>query len=543
VRSLAALVVASSIAVSAVPSGQGPGQSQPPTFRSATRLVPVSVVVHDGRNRPVDGLKADDFRILEDGREVPIAFFSVRAETQGATSSSLLEMAAQGRFTNRVQSPTGGGVVAIVFDQLNTSDMDQAYGRQRLIGYLRTIRPDDRVALFALTSTGMRILYDFTRDAESLIRALDRLDRGESPAAIGLDQRLPPQLVQGLSAFAQGTLDRMEAHYARLRGTTTLEALEVVSEYLGGIPGRKNVVWISSGFPFSIGEGGPSGMLFSNLRLETQRAARALNHSDTAVYPVDSRGLVAQSTDVNAPGRVPSLAEVMGPLDGVRSIADWTGGRAFFNTNDIGRAITLAVDDSRQTYVLGYYPVNTDWDERFRKIDVKVRRSGVQVRHREGYFALAPEALAGGQRRAAISAAVLSPLEATSIPIDVTITTDAARYSLAMRFDPGAVAFQPNNGRWSGELVVAVAQMLQTREFVRDPDQSLPLLVDAAARERLLVDGVRATHSIDLRPDAQQVRIVVRDVVTGSIGSVFIDAERIRKLQGGSAPVVAATSR
>lgn len=532
-RTAAALVVATSIALSAAPTGDAQGQ-QPPVFRSSTRLVQVSVVVQDGRNRPVDGLKAEDFQVLENGKEVPVSFFSVRAGSAGSTTADVAALAARGRFTNRIQSPSGGGVIAIVFDQLNTAAMDQAYARQHLLDYLRSIRPADRVALFALTPYGMVPLYDFSRDSAGLVDALERLDRGETPASIGAVQDLPPALLEGLSAFARGALDRMEAHYAYLRGTTTIESFEAVAKQLAGLPGRKNIVWISGGFPFTIGEGGPSGMLFSNLRPETRRAARALNHADTAVYPVDARGLVSQSADPDAPGRVPSLSEVMAPLDGLRAVADWTGGRAFAHTNDIGRAISRAVDDSRQTYTLGYYPTDVDWNERFRKIEVKVNRRGVQVRHREGYFALPPDASAAQPRQAAVAAAVQSVLEATAIPIDVTVTPDNAQYRLAIRLDASALAFRTNNGLWSGEVDVAIAQLLGDREFVRD-DQALPLSGDEAARQRLHADGVQLTRSLDLRPDARQVRIIVRDAVTGTVGSLFIDADRIRK-GGGSSP-------
>jgi VWFA-related protein len=536
VRTAATLVIASSIALSAAP-GQTPGQ-QPPVFRSSTRLIQVSVVVQDGRNRPIDGLKAEDFEILENGKPVEISLFSARAEAPGATTADVAELASSGRFTNRIQSPSNGGVVAIVFDQLNTSAIDQAYGRQHLIKYLRSIRPADRVALYALTPYGMHTLYDFSRDSEGLVQALERLDRGESAASIGVAQQLPPALLEGLSAFARGALDRVEAHYAYLRSTTTIEAFEAVAGQLAGLPGRKNIVWVSGGFPFTIGEGGPSGVLFSNLRQETQRAARALNHADTAVYPVDARGLVSQSTDPDAPGRVPSLREVMEPLDGLRAVADWTGGRAFAHTNDIGNAIGRAVDDSRQSYLLGYYPANVDWNERFRKIEVKVKRRGVQVRHREGYFALPPDALFTRPRQAAVAAAVSSPLEATAIAIDVTVTPHNAQYQLAIRLDPSALAFRSDNGTWSGEVDVAVAQVLGNREFVRD-DQALPLSGDDAARERLLAEGVRLTRSLDLRPDARQVRIIVRDAVTGTIGSLFIDADRIRKGGSSAATLVA----
>jgi len=83
------------------------------TFRTATRLIEVSVVVHDGRQRPVEGLRAEDFQLFEDGRALPVSLFAV--QRTGATDAAA---AASGVFTNRLQSPSNGGVVAIVYDQL-----------------------------------------------------------------------------------------------------------------------------------------------------------------------------------------------------------------------------------------------------------------------------------------------------------------------------------------------------------------------------------------------------------------------------------------
>ena len=118
----------------------------------------------------------------------------------------------------------------------------------------------------------------------------------------------------------------------------------------------------------------------------------------------------------------------------------------------------------------------------------------------------------------------------------MTVTPDNAQFRLAIRLDPSALAFRTSNGRWSGEVDVAVAQVLDNREFVRD-DQPVPLSGDEAARERLLTEGVRVTRPLDLRPDARQVRIIVRDAVTGTVGSLFIDADRIRKVSGSAETV------
>jgi hypothetical protein len=76
---------------------------------------------------------------------------------------------------------------------------------------------------------------------------------------------------------------------------------------------------------------------------------------------------------------------------------------------------------------------------------------------------------------------------------------------------------------------VAIAQTLTGQREHRETDFALPFSITAAERDRMLRQGLRLTRSIELQPDVQQVRIVVRDAVTGMVGSVFIDAARLRK--------------
>src|SRR5688572_15265821 len=109
-----------------------------PVFRSSTRLIQVSVVVHDDRKTPVEGLRAEDFQVFEQGKEQPVVFFSVRGKVPIDAVT-----AAKGVFTNQVQSP-GGGVVAIVYDRLNTANLDQQRVRQAVVKYLAQVNPDDR---------------------------------------------------------------------------------------------------------------------------------------------------------------------------------------------------------------------------------------------------------------------------------------------------------------------------------------------------------------------------------------------------------------
>ena len=139
VRSIATLVaVVAAIGISVV-HAQNPAKPNPsgPTFKSSTRLIQVSVVVQDGRRRPVPDLKAEDFEITEDGKPQPVSVFSVRGQSPSEAATE-----ASGVFTNRLQSPTGGGAVAIVFDRLNTDFTEQTQARAHIIKYLGQVRPD-----------------------------------------------------------------------------------------------------------------------------------------------------------------------------------------------------------------------------------------------------------------------------------------------------------------------------------------------------------------------------------------------------------------
>ena len=529
-RSIATFVAIAAAAAISVLHAQSNGQkpsTSGPTFKSSTRLIQVSVVVQDGRRRPVTDLKPEDFEIFEDGKPQPVSVFSLRGQ---APSDAVAE--GTGVFTNRLQSPTGGGVVAIVFDRLNTSFTEQTQAREHIVKYLGQVRPEDRVALFLLDENGMSILHDFSKDAGSLLRAMTRAQSTQSSTLAGA--QLPPfsdQMEANLDAFARGNLANMHAFYQRILAYTTIEALEDVAAYLQGFPGRKNLIWVSSGFPFGITNFGPGGT--SDITLmspETRRATRALNHADVSVYPVDARGLVG-AFSTHPSERVQQFStiySVQGPIDGLRHVADWTGGRAFYNTNDLGSAINGAVKDSDLTYILGYYPENQKWDDRFRQIKVKVKRRGLEVRHRSGYFAVPPDAPDNDTRQKAIIAALDSPLETTSLPITVTVEPAGnGRVTLAIQLDRSAPSLVKENGLWVGSVDVAIAQTLPSGKNAREADITLPFSLSDEMRDRLLKEGLRLTRTVQLNPDAHQLRVVVRDVATGTTGSVIITASQI----------------
>jgi VWFA-related protein len=177
---------------------------------------------------------------------------------------------------------------------------------------------------------------------------------------------------------------------------------------LAGLPGRKGLVWVSGGFPMFIGYGDPESQvniakLAPNIDQEVltdyvEDASRALNNASVAVYPVDARGLLGlpmadASKNVKiVNGKVPSSMTHVNTshTDTMQYVAELTGGKAFFNTNDIQGAIRKVIEDSAVTYTLGFYTSEENWDDRYHKIKVKVKRSGAEVRAKKGYFAERP---------------------------------------------------------------------------------------------------------------------------------------------------------
>ena len=513
-------------------SGSTHDAQQPtPRFRSAARLVPLSVVVHDRNGRPVEGLTASDFQIIEGGKEQEIALFSV--ESAGLTSPA--GPLPPGTFTNRIEKPSTGGVTVIAFDRVNTSDIHRAQARDHIIKFLGQLRPEDRVGFYVIDGNAVHVLHDFTRDATSLLKTLQRVTSATGAALAGSEDKLPKfepvgddAIDQLMAAYLARAELMVQGFYLRKRGETTAEALELIAARLAGVPGRKNLIWVSSGFPLLFDD----GISQENMSPQVRRAARALSNSDVAVYPVDARGLIGAFATQGSERyqQFTSLGTVMSALEAPQAVAEQTGGRAFFNTNDLGNAIARAVDDSRVTYVLGYYPANEKWDGRFRNIKVRVRRDDVVVRHRGGYFAFPPPVMTAERKREAVLDALHSPLDATALPITIAARRGAVPGELivTIHLERGSLVLEQTGERWHGEIELALAQALPDGRLFSSLDKVIPVKLTDAQRTQFQRDGLTLSHTITLRDDAHQLRVVARDGVGGAVGTVTVAASRLR---------------
>lgn len=535
-----ALAVACACVLSSVTVRLEPRQandSQRPVFRLATRLVEVGVIVRDRDGKPVPGLTADDFRVFDAGKEERIEFFRVES---GETALTAPPSPSASEFSNRVARRLGA-VTVILFDRLNTAFEDQVLARDQIVAFLQQLEPEDRVALYLLESDSVRVIHDFTSDARSLLRALSRVTGTTSrELSATREEPLPApatgdaQLDAELAAWLRGTNRRIAAEFTRRRAESTTSALEAIAGHLAGVAGRKNLLWVSAGFPRIFREDG----FVQTLNREMSRATAAINNANIAIYPVDARGLIGAFTP-QTPGRGPqftTLSTVRPNIDTMVTLAENTGGRAFYNTNDITDAIRQAIDDGRATYVLGYYPSHNRWDATFHELKVRVGRPGVEVRHRKGYLALPEKASDAASREDALRAVVRSPLQATGLGLTVRVERGDAGpeggIPVVLTVDPEGVTLRPDGERWTGAVDVLLAQDLPGGTVRTTGYFTINLDLTAEQRDRIMTRGVAVSRTIDVLDGAHQVHVLARDVPTGRVGSLIITSEELRTAAG-----------
>ena len=514
-------------------------------FRVSTRLVQVSVVVHDSRGEPVSDLKKEDFTITERGKPQQIRFFSMTSADKPVRPAVVLP---PNVFTNSFVEHAGvpTSVTVVLLDLLNTSWTDQIYARKALIKFLGQIEPQDRIAIFALGARSLTLLHDYTTDSASLIARLNK-DRGEIPtdlAASTLNSDTQQELQNlGLEALADAN-QREADFFTGGRIVNTLSTLESIARHLSGLPGRKNLIWVSGGFPLTIGfDEMPTIGSTRDQRTftrETDAAVRALNNSGVAVYPVDARGLmVLPGFDASVRGsfgqRGPSMASrtpIQANIDTMRELADRTGGRAAYNTNDLASAVRRAIDDARVTYTVGYYSTDEAQDGKFREIKVKVNRPHLDVRHRKGYFAMKPSENTAKTRKDDIRAAVWSPLESTAVPVNARVDfvdqPEPDTVSVFVQIDPAAVSFTKDGDRWKAEVDIVYVQKDESGRLPGDGvTDTLSLAFTDANYAKLAKDGLIRQRRFLRQPGATNLRIVVHDVGSGSIGSLTIPFSQV----------------
>jgi VWFA-related protein len=537
---------------------QKPSSEDQDVVRITTKLVQVDVVVMTKDGKQVTDLKPEDFEIFEDGRAQTITNFSYISNIPAASAGSRLAPPPASRA--RKGPPVGPAPVsakevrrtfAIVVDDLGTSFESMARIRKQLSKFLdEQLQPNDLVAILR-TGGEVGALQQFTTDRRVLQAAVENLKWNHCGRA-GL-MVLEPVRQTGLANENPCVINALQ---------NTITALRFILRGMRDLPGRKSMIILADNLPTEQKElFDPNSVFKSNSREgqrlpikniisnslkaedDLQAVAELAIRSSVVIYGVDVGGL--QTTGVNAADEIyegpahkrrPEDNPFAGVLrsrfltlrknrEGAELLARETGGFVVQNTNDF--ELQRVMDDQRGYYLIGYRPTDETFNRKFHHIKARVKRSGLTVRTRSGFYGVTEEQVRAAELTPGdqMNRALITPFGANDIPVRLTtfFVNDPAAGSLLRSFvflDARDLTFKEQaDGTHEAMFELSSIVFGDNGAVIKRKDQSATLRLRGEPYDRVMREGV--IYGFDLpveQAGALQFRVAVRDNASSRIG-------------------------
>ncbi|PYS74073.1 MAG: hypothetical protein DMF69_03050, partial [Acidobacteria bacterium] len=450
---------------------QAPATQSTPTandqddvVKITTNLVQVdAVVTKDGKY--VKDLKAEDFEIFEDGRKQEIASFAYISNLPNATTSVTRQPPDKAAppaviRTPRVEDPRR--IIALVVDDLGLSAESMGSVRKQLRKFVNEkLDPNDLVAIIRTSGT-VGALQQFTNDRRLIDRALSQV-RWNVCSRVGVTV-FPP--------LTHGGVTRYYPPCGMTYGNS-LQTLRFVVEAMGEMPGRKSMVVFSDSLPEEeqdftapdrFGNRYPAPYISNNTNFSflLRRIAEQAIRSSVVIYTVDSGGLqytgpTAQDTFSGSASQVAAQVNNVSSQrsdllfyrrQGADLIAKQTGGFFVRNSNDF--QLDRIMEEQSGYYLIGYRPTDETFNRTFHHLKAKVKKSGMSLRTRFGFFGVSEEEVAKTKRSPSdkTMVALMSPFGAQDLNLDLTaLFVNNASGSLVrsmLSIDPKDLSFTQN---------------------------------------------------------------------------------------------------
>jgi VWFA-related protein len=525
-------------------------QTNATTFTSSTELVLIPTVVNDKSGAHIPGLQKEEFALKQDGKSHPIAVFEEVKTNSARVHRSEGE---HGTFSNF--EPGGSDyhrLNIIVFDFVNTPFPDQANARNALLKFLSEVADSgEPMCLLALTSRGLIMLHDFTDDPKRLAEGLRKVGPDTQPLIheSTVDPGHPPPsdpLGATITKLIRGQL-QTEAQLASMErretASVTVQALQQIAKAFRGLPGRKSLIWASSGFPFSLSP--PSTLMCepacpAHQRDEMQSAYdnlwKMMNDAQIAIYSVDLRSTTSRTSadentfthpyDIGDP-QFDTAAQAQWKEHDTNStlqlFAENTGGKAFLGGGNLVQSFRQATQDDTSYYMLGYY-VSRSTKQGWHQVSVTITRKGARARYRNG-FLLSRDSSTTSARQD-VHLALISPLDFVGVPISITWSgtgigksAGKARVQFALVMPANFASVDESDQNHMVVDIAAVARNLNG-EVVAELSQRVEAHLKSDGLEQIQHNGMTYRNGLDLPPGEYTVRFVVRDSLGSRMGSV-----------------------
>jgi VWFA-related protein len=414
------------------------------------RRVPVDVVVTDSEGNPVRGLTKDDFVLKEDHAVQDLLSFDYFDGSLPSFVPRKIPVLPVNTYVNLPAEPEQGPLYVLYYDMVNTFPEDQGTCHKQLLDFIDKARPGTRIAIF-VNAERLRLIQGFTSDHALLRAAIGT--KGPGP-------HIPAQFLYG-------------ENFGRQDMGAAISNLQFIAEYLRGIAGRKNLIWLADKCPVPQGPNfaAISGNEIMNKEAYVVRDAfSAMMRSQIAIYPVDLKGAVTYAENSQSPAgdadQNPSSMGEFGPhnrgatggggaggLGGIgiagagenietgssasvagqtlglsgysvtsvdqfreEYIARSTGGHAYYANNDVSGALNNATETGMSYYTLSYAPTNANFDGSDRHIEITLaKKSGYKLSYRNLYYAMPDDGLPTMEKTNAVQARFVSAKAADTL--------------------------------------------------------------------------------------------------------------------------------
>jgi len=517
------------------------------TFKLRVNLVQVHVIVRDSHDKPVEGLRKEDFQLFDNGKLQPITTFGVetpksrkeRAEAAAKTQSNEGETPAEGS----VSLPER--FVALTFDDIHLKMTDAVNVRLAAGKFIDAMSPGDRIGIF---STSGEFTQDFTSDKEVLKQKVSGLiPRGALGGHITdcpdvsyymADQIENKHDAQALAVVVQETLSCMFANDPRMAAAAqaaaqaavsvalnagdsdnnnTYRLLEDVLRRLAAKPGERILLLASPGF------------LIAQSFVDAYGIVDRANRANIVINALDARGLYVpepggdiaeHNSDTSITGGYKSTYRIAEQSEQQYVLMDFaygTGGTFFHNSNDLEGGLKLAGGVPEVSYVLGFSPQNQKMDGRYHTIKVKLAaKQKYDIQARRGYYA--PKKLDDPREieKQEIQEAVYSQEEILDLPLNLqtqyfkTGDTDA-RLSVVSHLELKGMHFRKAEGRNLDDVTVATVVFDENGNFITGGEKLVKMRLLDATFATLSRTGLTVKSSFQVKPGKYMVRQVVRD--------------------------------
>ncbi|HLJ51035.1 MAG TPA: VWA domain-containing protein [Bryobacteraceae bacterium] len=451
------------------------------------RLVTLNAVATDAKGNPVGDLSAADIRVRDQGKPQAPVFFRFSG------IKSPIAPPGPGEYINRPALPP----TLILFDRWNERLTTAASAWNDITSTLQHMESVERIYIYFLTNHGTLYPVHPLPDTKADLREANPPTPAELVSRLG-------DAVRKLQGFRD--VDVQDPVY---RARVTLEALDTLGTQMSVIAGRKNLMWVTHGFPLTV------RVLPANdwvdFTPQIWNFSAAADRSQIAVYTVDQS---AQGAGADPNGAARPTLELFASL---------TGGR-WYGSGNTERALGEAISDARGSYRLAYNAPIQAKDRKEHKIHLESDRKGLHLLTREGYFGNEIEPDPGEMQDDALKNARRCPFDATEIGLRVTTSRKpgADNMHLSIRINPADVFLEPHDDTYQGSL--AMMLVFYSHGMLKRASDSIQADLNFTKEQLGSVqkDGIVIPQDVPVSDDIQTMRVIVYDRGIGSVGSVTI---------------------